>query len=40
MSGLLILGVSFLLTLAWIWAGGIEYMRDKDSNYGGNDFLK
>ena len=34
---LLILAISF--SLAWLWAGGIDYMRKNHPYYKGEDFL-
>lgn len=39
MIGLIILGISFLLTLVWLWAGGIDYMMKNHPDYKGEDFL-
>lgn len=39
MLGFIILIISFTITIAWLWAGGIEYMEKYHSDYKGEDFL-
>jgi hypothetical protein len=39
MLGFIILFLSILGSLAWLWAGGIEYMHKKHPDYKGEDFL-
>lgn len=39
MLGLIILIISFSLTIAWLWAGGIDYMKKNHPDYKGEDFL-
>jgi len=36
---LIILALAFSLSLAWLWAGGIEYMQENHPDYKGEDFL-
>jgi len=40
MLGFILLAVSFSLSLAWLWAGGIDYMAKHHPNYRGEDFLE
>ena len=39
MTGIIILGIAILLSLAWLWAGGIDYMSKNHPDYKGEDFL-
>ena len=39
MLGFIILIISFIATIAWLWAGGIDYMRENHPDYKGEDFL-
>jgi hypothetical protein len=39
MIGLIILAISMLLSLIWLWAGGIDYMTNNHPDYKGEDFL-
>lgn len=39
MIGIIILFISFLLIISWIWSGGIDYMNKHHKNYSGKDFL-
>jgi len=39
MLGFIILIVSFTITIAWLWAGGIEYMKKHHSDYKNRNFL-
>lgn len=39
MLGVIILGIAMLLSLAWLWAGGIDYMQKNYPDYKGEDFL-
>jgi len=37
--GLIILVVAILLSLAWLWAGGIAYMQENHPDYKGEDLF-
>jgi hypothetical protein len=39
MVGLIILGLAMLGTVAWLWAGGIDYMTKNYPDYKGEDFF-
>jgi hypothetical protein len=39
MVGLIILGLAIIGTIAWLWAGGIEYMAKNHPDYKGEDFF-
>jgi hypothetical protein len=39
MIGFFILILAFSGTIAWLWSGGIDYMKSKHSDYKGDDFL-
>jgi len=39
MVGLIILIVAIAASLAWLWAGGIDYMVKNHKDYKGKDFL-
>jgi hypothetical protein len=39
MVGLIILIVAIAASLAWLWAGGIHYMKENYPDYKGEDFL-
>jgi hypothetical protein len=39
MVGLIILIVAIAASLAWLWAGGIDYMVKNHKDYKGEDFL-
>ncbi len=39
MVGLIIFVIAISASLAWLWAGGIEYMIKNHPNYKGEDFL-
>jgi hypothetical protein len=39
MIGLIILCLAFIGTLAWLWAGGIDYMQRNHPDYKGEDFF-
>ncbi len=39
MLAAIILCIAFAGTIAWLWAGGIDYMKNKHPNYKGEDFL-
>lgn len=39
MVGLIIFGISILLSLAWLWAGGIDYMKQTHPDYKGKDLF-
>jgi len=37
--GLIILIVAIVASLAWLWAGGIDYMKQNHPDYKGEDFF-
>jgi hypothetical protein len=39
MVGLIILAVAILLSLSWLWAGGIDYMHRNHPDYKGLDLF-
>jgi hypothetical protein len=39
MVGLILFAIAILLSLAWLWAGGIDYMVKHHKDYKGEDFL-
>lgn len=39
MIGFILLVVAFSTSIAWLWVGGIEYMRKNHPDYKGEDFL-
>ena len=39
MVGLIILGLAILLSLSWLWAGGIAYMHENHPDYKGEDLF-
>ena len=39
MIGLIILAIAMLLSLIWLWVGGIDYMKQNHPDYKGEDFL-
>jgi hypothetical protein len=39
MVGLILLMIAITASLVWLWAGGIQYMKEKHPNYKGEDFL-
>ena len=39
MVGLIILGVAILCSLACLWAGGIDYMKENHPDYKGEDLF-
>lgn len=39
MFGIIILILAFTGTIAWLWAGGIDYMYRNHPDYKGEDFL-
>lgn len=39
MIGVILLVVAFSASIAWLWVGGIEYMRKNHPKYKGEDFL-
>lgn len=39
MIGFILLGIAFIGTIAWLWAGGIDYMMKNHPNYKGEDFF-
>jgi hypothetical protein len=39
MLAAIILTISFAGVIAWLWAGGIDYIKKNESNYKADDFL-
>lgn len=39
MIGLILLLLGFVIFVAWMWAGGIDYMHTNHPDYKGKDFL-
>jgi len=39
MVGLIILIIAIAASLAWLWAGGIDYMAKNHPKYKGEDFF-
>jgi hypothetical protein len=39
MVGLILLMIAITASLVWLWAGGIQYMKEKHPDYKGKDFL-
>jgi len=39
MIGFIILILAISASLAWLWAGGIDYMKHNHPDYKGEDFL-
>lgn len=39
MLAAIILIISFAGVIAWLWAGGIDYMKKNQPNYKADDFL-
>ena len=39
MIGILLFILAISASLAWLWAGGIEYMKENHPDYKGEDFL-
>jgi hypothetical protein len=39
MLAAIIVSISFAGVIAWLWAGGIEYMKKEHPKYKGDDFL-
>ena len=39
MIGILLFIFALSLSLAWLWAGGIDYMKKNHPDYKGEDFL-
>lgn len=39
MIGLIILAIAILASLVWLYAGGIDYMKQNHPDYKGEDFL-
>ena len=39
MLGFIVLILAIAGSLAWLWAGGIDYMRENHPDYKGEDFL-
>jgi lipopolysaccharide export system protein LptC len=38
-EALIILAIAILCSLAWLWAGGIDYMKENHPEYKGEDFF-
>jgi hypothetical protein len=39
MVGLILFILAIAASLAWLWAGGIQYMKENHPDYKGEDFL-
>ena len=39
MVGLIIFTIAIAASLAWLWAGGIDYMKKNHPDYKGHDWL-
>jgi len=39
MIGIILFIVALALSIAWLWVGGIDYMKKHHSDYKGEDFL-
>jgi len=39
MIGIILFIFALSLSLAWLWSGGIDYMKKTNPNYKGEDFL-
>ena len=39
MVGLIIFAIAILASLAWLWAGGIDYMKENHPDYKGYDLF-
>jgi len=39
MVGLIIFGLAVLLSLSWLWAGGIDYIKQNHPDYKGEDLF-
>ena len=39
MVGLILFIIAIAGSLAWLWAGGIQYMKENHPDYKGEDFL-
>jgi hypothetical protein len=39
MVGILLLILAMSASIAWLWAGGIDYMKKNQPDYKGKDFL-
>ena len=39
MVGLIIFTIAIAVSLAWLWAGGIDYMAKNHPDYKGEDFF-
>jgi hypothetical protein len=37
--GILVLAVSIIASLVWLWAGGIDYMKENHPDYKGEDLF-
>jgi len=39
MIGIIIFAIAALASLVWLWVGGIDYMKEHQPEYKGEDFL-
>jgi len=39
MIGFILFMLAIILSIAWLWAGGIDYMHKNHPDYKGEDFL-
>lgn len=39
MLAAIVLSISFAIVIAWLWSGGIDYMKKYHPKYKGDDFL-
>jgi len=39
MIGIISLGICMLMLIVWLWAGGIDYMRENHPDYKGEDLF-
>jgi hypothetical protein len=39
MIGIILFILAISASLAWLWSGGIQYMKEQHPNYKGEDFL-
>jgi hypothetical protein len=37
--GIVVLAVSIIASLVWLWAGGIDYMKENHPDYKGEDLF-
>lgn len=38
-EALIMLGISILASLVWLWAGGIDYIKENESEHKGESFF-